>query len=371
MIVRGDVSDDVLGQRGAPLLGALLLLAALVGWHAAPAVFFAAWLAASWFALGIATGALGWIWIHRLTGGVWGDALRPHLLRLGGRMPRVLFLFLPVALGWPLLCPPFHAGASTPPDVGRALEVWHAPALVAARCAGYALVWLVLARRARLVLSSGEAAVSLMLLLVVISLASVDLLVALVPHWSSSIFGLLTIAGQAFAGLAAAVALACSAMRGTEQPRPEETPLSRDFGNLLLAMTMIWAYLSFMQLLIIWAENLPREISWYVPRLQTGWIDVGIALVLLHFALPQLALLFRSLKDRPARLGLLAAAMLAAHALDSVWLVIPSVAPHALAAWWICPLVLAGIGLIAFGGGGRARPAEQPSTSGALADVRA
>ena len=71
---------------------------------------------------------------------------------------------------------------------------------------------------------------------------------------------------------------------------------------------MTWAYLAFMQLLIIWAENLPREIAWYLPRLQTGWRWIGVALVLLQFALPLLALLQRAVKDRPQRLAAVARA---------------------------------------------------------------
>jgi hypothetical protein len=190
-----------------------------------------------------------------------------------------------------------------------------------------------------------------MLHLVVTSLASVDLLVALVPGWSSSVFGLLAISGQAFGGGAAAIALACGAQRrAASQPVSDGVPLSRDYGNLLLTALLFWAYLSFMQLLIIWAENLPREISWYVPRLQTGWLLVGVGLVAFHFALPLFLLLFRSVKDSPARLEYLAFAMVAAHALDVAWLVLPSVAPHDLAAWWLAPTLMPGLALLTFGG---------------------
>ena len=39
-----------------------------------------------------------------------------------------------------------------------------------------------------------------------------------------------------------------------------------DFGKLLFAFTMVWAYLSFSQFLIIWSANLPEEIPWYLHR---------------------------------------------------------------------------------------------------------
>jgi hypothetical protein len=365
--------EDLLSRRSAPWLGALCVLAALGGIGGAQRVFFASWLAAAWFVLGLAAGALSWLWIHRLTGGRWGTVLRPQLLRLSERLPRVLLLFLPLLLGGSLLYPPFHAARGTPANVAAALAAWHAPTFALARCVGYGVAWLVLARRARALATSGEAAASLMLQLVVTTLASIDLLVALVPHWSSSIFGLMVLVGQSLGALTAAIALSCRTIAAHgPPPATDGAPLTRDFGNLLLAAVLTWAYLSFMQLLIIWAEDLPREISWYLPRLQTGWIDVAVALVVLHFALPMTALLFRAVKDRPGRLALLALALLGAHALDVAWLVLPSVAPHALSAWWITPLLMVGLTLIAFGGGGTPRAPNRPALAvEALPDGRA
>ena len=43
---------------------------------------------------------------------------------------------------------------------------------------------------------------------------------------------------------------------------------------MLFAFTVLWAYLSFSQFLIIWAGNLPDEVPWYVRRLGqdgAGW----------------------------------------------------------------------------------------------------
>jgi hypothetical protein len=57
-----------------------------------------------------------------------------------------------------------------------------------------------------------------------------------------------------------------------------------DLGNLLLMYVLTWAYLAFMQFLIIWVGNLPREIAWYVPRLQTGWVALGVILVVASLA---------------------------------------------------------------------------------------
>jgi hypothetical protein len=341
-----------LSSRLTPLFGAVLLIVALPEVHWAPPAFFAAWLAACWFNLGLVLGALTWLWIHRLSGGTWGVALRPHILQLAARLPRVLVLCAPLLFGLRLLYP--WLGDAAEGNAGAEqvfLQLWRAPLFLASRFVVYAVVWLMLAHRAERPLSSGGAAASLMLHLLVTSLASVDALAALVPGWSSSVFGLLALTGQAFGGGAAAIAPACGVLREAgAQPVREGVPLSRDYGNLLLTAVLLWAYLSFMQLLIIWAENLPREISWYVPRLQSGWILVGAALVVLHFAVPLFLLLFRAFKDSPLRLERLAIAMVVVHALDVAWLVLPSVAPHDLAAWWLVPLLTLGLALLGFGG---------------------
>jgi hypothetical protein len=101
-----------------------------------------------------------------------------------------------------------------------------------------------------------------------------------------------------------------------------------------------------MELLIIWAENLPAEIAWYLPRLRGGWSGVGIALVLLQGALPLLALLQRRLKDRPRWLGAIAAGLLLTQGLNTAWLVLPSVHGESWLGWWLLPLLGLGMALL-------------------------
>src|SRR5436309_713669 len=72
----------------------------------------AAGLAACWLWLGVVLGALANEWIHRLTGGRWGDVLRPATLRLARSMPWLLALFLPLLLGLDLLYPWWRAGSA-------------------------------------------------------------------------------------------------------------------------------------------------------------------------------------------------------------------------------------------------------------------
>ena len=356
--VRRDAEGAGDGRPVAPRrhlwLGAVALLLALPGAWIDRRMFFACWLAAWWLCLSAILGALCNAGVHRLTGGGWGAALRPATLLLARRLPWVLLLFLPLLLGLGTLYPWFAdpSGAWREPMARPQFNrLWFDPLFFGLRLVGYGAVWWWLARPATLIATTrGRAAAALAAYAVATTLAAIDLLMSLQPVFYSTGFGLLALSAQALAGSALTVGL--TARWGVARVQPAARgapPVWRDLGNLLLMWVMIWAYLAFMQLLIIWAENLPREIAWYVPRLQTGWIDAGVALLLLQFALPLLALLMRSVKDRPRRLAPVAWLLLGAGALDAAWLVLPSVAPASLHGWWLLPLLVAGMGSLLFG----------------------
>jgi hypothetical protein len=332
------------------LAGIVALLLALPGWGLAPRVFLACWLAAWWYVIGLMMGAMANLWIHRLTGGRWGEVLRPAGVAAARRMPLVLLLGLPLAAGFDLLYPwaadPGWSRVLTRPAFTQA---WLQPWFFALRMGIYALLWWWLARPAS-VLSRGRASAALVLYAVSGTLASVDLLMSLVPGWSSTAFGLVVMSGQALGGAALMTFwLARGASAALRVQVAHRTPLARDLGNLLLMWSMTWAYVAFMEFLVIWAENLPREIVWFVPRVQTGWAAIGIALAVGQLAIPMLALIQRRLKDRPLTLSRIAAGLLLTQLLNTAWLVLPSVDPHNLHGLWLVPLLALGMGLLAFG----------------------
>src|SRR6266446_2637528 len=48
---------------------------------------------------------------------------------------------------------------------------------------------------------------------------------------------------------------------------------------LLLAFTMLWAYVNFSQFLIVWSGNISEETPFYLHRLQGGWQQVSLLLL--------------------------------------------------------------------------------------------
>ena len=108
-----------------------------------------------------------------------------------------------------------------------------------------------------------------------ISLASFDWLVSLTPHWYSSGFGLVVGVGQMLAGTWRSASPSRRARRGSREDCKGTRLRFNDLGNLLLMYVLTWAYLAYTQYLVIWSENLPHEIHWYVPRLSDGLGGAG------------------------------------------------------------------------------------------------
>jgi len=272
--------------------------------------------------LGLALGAMANLMLHNLTGGRWGLVLRPAFMAATRLVPLAALLGIPVLIGMRALYPIGDGG-------------WFSAWFFIARSVTYLVVWSTLA----VIVGESVAlsAVGLIVYVFTVSLAATDWIAALLPEWYSSALGLVVAAGQMLGAMALAVAYV-----GLNAPRNDRGgEIFVDFGNLLLMYVLTWAYLAFMQFLIIWVGNLPREIAWYVPRLQTGWAALGAILVVFHFFAPLGLLLFRSMKRAPFLIGALAAALLAMHAIDVYWLVAPSVRPDGFHIAWTDPLALA------------------------------
>jgi hypothetical protein len=154
--------------------------------------------------------------------------------------------------------------------------------------------------------------------------AFVDWIMSLEPEWFSTMYGAMFLVGQVLEAFALVIALVIVLSHWEPLKEYVTAQHFHDLGNLLLAFTVLWAYLSFSQFLIIWAGNLPDEVPWYVRRLGQGWGPVAVLLVIFHFCLPFLLLLQRDIKRRAALLLKVCALMLAVRALDVYWVVEPS-----------------------------------------------
>ena len=157
-----------------------------------------------------------------------------------------------------------------------------------------------------------------------LTFAAIDWVMSLDPSWISTIFGLAILIGQVLSAMCFAVFV--------ERILVDYKPMSEmltpnfvhDHGKWMLAFTMVWAYFNFSQWLIIWAGNLPTEITYYIRRLNGGWGWIGFFLVIFHFAIPFALLLSRPFKRDIRKLFWLAVWMLFMRWLDLLWIIEPN-----------------------------------------------
>ncbi len=323
------------------------------------------------FCLGLSLGSLSMLMMQHLTGGQWGLVAR-RVYEAGARvLPYCVLLYLPIAFALPTLYVWARPDAVAADEVLRHKAIYLNPAFFWIRAAIYFFVWVGCSyylnlwslqqdrgevgvteadtRRFRVVSAPG-----LLLYVVLLSFASIDWIRSLDAHWFSTIFGFILVAGQALAGMGFAIAVLATVANEAPMNSVLRPVHFHDLGKLLLAFVMLWAYFSFSQFLIIWAGNLPEEITFYLTRLRYGWQYLSLLIVVGHFALPFSLLLSRDLKRQARSLARIAWFIVAMRLVDVIWLIAPNFnqgggSPVSLANVGI-PIGLAGIWVFLFAG---------------------
>jgi len=307
------------------------------GFHS-PTQFFRSYLFAFVFWVGAALGCSAILMLHHLVGGRWGFPLR-RCLESGTRT-----LYLMAVLAVPLLFGlRFLYRWADPQEVKLdAMLQYKAPYLnvpfFILRTALYFIIWIAVAHflnkwsleqdetadpglTARLQNLSGP---GLVIFGLTVTYASVDWVMSLEPQWFSTIYGMIFMVTEGLAAMS--LVTIAVILLSTHEPFSKlvSKRVLNDYGNLLLTFTMLWAYLSFSQYLIIWSGNLQDEIPWYVSRASGGWAWVALALVVFHFAVPFLLLLSRFVARTKLWLGVVAAIQLIMSVIDIFWLTVPA-----------------------------------------------
>ncbi len=144
------------------------------------------------------------------------------------------------------------------------------------------------------------------------------------PSWISTIFGLIILIGEVLSAMCFAVVIERILFNYKPMSEMLKPEFVHDHGKWMLTFIMVWAYFSFSQWLIIWAGNLPAEITFYLKRLNNGWGYVGLILVLFHFAIPFAILLSRPFKRNIRKLVWVAVLLLLMGYLDLFWIIEPN-----------------------------------------------
>lgn len=358
-------------MRRSAMIGVVFAIASVVLAVTRPDEFYRGYLIGFMLWLGVALGSMAIVMIRHLTGGGWGVVIR----RLQGAamrtLPGLTLLFIPIVIAvlqhriYPWVMP---LNAIKEPHIREHLEK-HAfikdaylnPSGFIIRAIIYFVIWNVLSFLLSMWSRQGDhpgapdnshkfkavAGPGLILYAFTISFAAIDWVMSLDPSWISTIFGLIILIGE----LLSAMCFAVIVERILFEYKPMSDMLKPDFvhdhGKWLLTFIMVWAYFSFSQWLIIWAGNLPSEISFYMRHLNGGWGGVMLFLVLFHFVVPFAMLLSRPFKRNIRALVWLASWLMFMRFVDLYWIIEPNfsttfavtvsdiVVPVALGALWM------------------------------------
>jgi len=311
-----------------PILWAVLLLAGLAGWLASGLRWDQwprwAWQDGAWRALlvnfiyftPLAAGMVVWPAVVMAARGQWAGSVSRVALAGVGFAPVSILALVGLWLG----CSHWAPWASEPNLPNAA---WlNAPFLFARDLAALAIFW---ALAIRFVRHAGRgkcrklAAWLVFIYCLVFSLIAFDVVMALDPHWFSTLFGGYYFISGMYTAVAAWTLAALAWRDGTDYRR------RHDLGKLIVAFSLLTTYMMFSQLIVIWYENLPHEARFVIPRMRVekyGWVSA--ALLAAIYLGPLVLLLTRRAKRSPWFLGLVSIVVLAGMWVERWWLVTPT-----------------------------------------------
>lgn len=322
-----------------------------------PRQFAFSWLFAFVFFLTICIGSLFWILVHHGIDVEWSVVVRRQMENIASLFPTLAFFFIPLIFVAPLL----WNWMTLPHGSNHVLvekSVYLNLPFFWMRAAFYFLFFSIasfLLRKLSVaqdltgntkytVIARKVTFASLPFFGVCLTFAAVDWLMGLDFKWVSTMWGVYIFAGSALSSLCVLL-LIITALRSLGYFKGIITERHYALiGQLMTAFTVFWAYIGFDQYMLIWYANIPEETTYFLRRNTESWCIMNIILVLGHFVVPFLLLLFRNPKKHPAYLCGVACWILLMHLLDIYIIVLPMMHPQGF-----CPSFLDLLSLIAIG----------------------
>jgi hypothetical protein len=277
-------------------------------------------------------GCLALLLTYHLTGGPWGRMLGESLEAGARTMPLIAVLGLPLLLDLGALFPWAHPEYLAREELVAKKVFYLNPPFFMVRTVFYLAVWTALAflitdARAPLAERPRQralGAIGAIVFALTTSFAAIDWAMSLDPKFNSSTFGLIVIGGHLSAGLCFAALITLALARARERPTVLAEAPAVGLGGLLQGAILLWAYLVFMEYLVVWSGDLPHNAKWYLVRAEGGWEALIWIVALGHFVLPFLVLLSERMRHDWRVVASLAALVLATQLLYLVWQTAPA-----------------------------------------------
>ncbi len=281
------------------------------------------WLVGVTYWTAIAIGMLMMVLIHHIFDASWSVVIRRQWEHGLAAFKWLALLFLPLVLGalfyksdlvwpWMNLEHPMHGGhpVGHDPLYLKKSGLLNTTMFTAGSAVCF-LLWIWLSARLRKASFSQDAdgspawtrknrvtaALGIPIGALTLTFAAILWLKSLEYHWFSTMYGVWFFANCVRGALCSGVVIMVWLYRRGDYKGILNANHLHSIGQLMLAFTVFWAYITFSQYFLIWNANVPEETFWYTLRElnQDGttnqWWYVGLVLLFGHFVLPFCALL--------------------------------------------------------------------------------
>jgi hypothetical protein len=336
------VAGLLTGRQRAALawLAAAGALALAVAWPGEPVRAGSSLLVCAVYLVSLGVIGALFVAVHSLASAGWLTVLRRVPEAVAGVLPAGAVLLLGALAGAGFLFHGSHPEAAAGDAVLREKAAWldhHGVLIRAAVClAAWCLLSRVLVCCSRRQDETGDpaltrrhrrmSAVFAVVFGVTFSVAAMDWLMALEPHWFSTLYPWYVFSSVLAGGAGLIAGLTALLRHRGVLPQVNEHHL-HDLGKYVFAFSLFWGYLWYSQYMLIWYANLPEETPHYLTRLAGPWRDLFALNVAVNVAAPFFLLLPAGWKRNPGRLLVVGAVVAAGHGLDLYLLVAPAVAP--------------------------------------------
>lgn len=268
-----------------------------------------------------------------VTGAQWGKPIRKIAEGTVAFLPVSLLLFPPLFIALDVLFPWIHGpGRGLHGTIVEEKVLWlHAPfhivrdGIALLILSGVSLVFVYCSHNGRERISRILSSILLILYVLVYTLIAFDLVMALDPHWISTLFGWYFFIGNFYVGLAAIAILAVLLRRRYHLEDSITPSVLHDLGKLIFGFSLFWVYLFFSQYLTIWYGNLPEETEYIIVRVKEfPWAYLSWSVLILVWVIPFIALLGRNAKQNPLILLLVSIIVVIGIWFERYLLVVPS-----------------------------------------------
>jgi uncharacterized membrane protein len=305
----------------------------------APQQFFRSYLVGFWYWFGMGAASLLILMTQYASGGAWGFIIR-RPLEAGAKTLYVFVLgFIPILLGHESLYW-WTTKEGLADKVIKAKDLYLNVPFLTGRAVIYAVFlcgmtyllskWSLEEDQTKSTAVSSKleslSAPGIPIFFVLMTFCAVDYLMTLEPHWYSTVYGFLTIISWCLTLMCCMVATITMLAKYEPFNHALKPKHLHDLGKLMFALTMLWAYLQFSQLLITWSGNLPEEIVWYIKRWNGGYGWASLILLVGLFALPFLLLLHQPIKKNHRTIAMVAIYIMIVRVVDVLVMVEPNFA---------------------------------------------